>query len=227
VKDLIEFTKNSASPDGFRPDCKECRRSVDKVWRDSSVEKIRLKAEIYYDNKRDHILSTSADYYRTNRDIITKKRAKKALENPGLKKNQSKAWRDANPDRQKELSRRATIKRLSTPIGRLQNAIKASVYACLAKGGKRGKKTFDILGYTPDELRDHLESRFTDGMSWENYGKWHVDHIIPLAAHNFDSVDHIDFKRAWALSNMQPLWAADNLKKNAKLNKPFQPSLAF
>jgi len=56
---------------------------------------------------------------------------------------------------------------------------------------------------------------------------WQVDHIIPLAAHNFISSGGIDFKRAWALKNLQPLWAYDNQSKGCSLDKPFQPSLAF
>jgi 5-methylcytosine-specific restriction endonuclease McrA len=63
-------------------------------------------------------------------------------------------------------------------------------------------------------------------MTWENYGsEWHLDHKIPLSVHNFTKPEHSDFKKAWSLKNLQPLWAEDNLKKNAKLNKPFQPSL--
>ena len=62
-------------------------------------------------------------------------------------------------------------------------------------------------------------------MSWENYGDWHVDHKIPLKVFNFTEAEHVDFKKAWALKNLQPLWAKDNFEKNAKLTKHFQPSL--
>ncbi|OKP79784.1 hypothetical protein BTE77_06750 [Ensifer adhaerens] len=63
----------------------------------------------------------------------------------------------------------------------------------------------------------HLEAQFTDGMTWDNYGEWHVDHIIPLAAHNYETTDDIDFKRAWAMSNLQPLWAIDNHRKRDRI----------
>jgi hypothetical protein len=64
-------------------------------------------------------------------------------------------------------------------------------------------------------------------MTWENYGEWHVDHIVPVSAHNFETTEDIDFKKCWDLSNLQPLWATDNMRKNAKLLKPFQPSFAM
>jgi len=90
---------------------------------------------------------------------------------------------------------------------------------------KRGRKWESLVGFTLDELRAHLEKQFADGMSWDNYGEWHIDHIIPIAAHNFRLPEHRDFKRCWSLSNLQPLWAKENHRKHAKINEPFQPSL--
>lgn len=62
-------------------------------------------------------------------------------------------------------------------------------------------------------------------MSWEKLPEIHIDHKIPLAVFNFNTAEDCDFKRAWALENLQPLWAKDNLSKGAKLENPFQPSL--
>jgi 5-methylcytosine-specific restriction endonuclease McrA len=64
-------------------------------------------------------------------------------------------------------------------------------------------------------------------MSFDNYGEWHVDHKIPLSAHNYETPDDEDFKRAWALKNLQPMWGPENISKGAKLDKEFQPSLAL
>jgi hypothetical protein len=64
-------------------------------------------------------------------------------------------------------------------------------------------------------------------MSWENYGKytWHIDHITPVAAFNYDNPECLDFKKCWALSNLQPLEAKKNHSKKDKIVSPFQPSL--
>jgi 5-methylcytosine-specific restriction endonuclease McrA len=95
------------------------------------------------------------------------------------------------------------------------------------RGNKNGYHWELIVGYTLDDLISHLEEQFTDGMTWKNRGKkgWHIDHIIPLSAFNFKTPQNIDFKKAWALKNLRPLWSIDNLRKGKKLQKPFQPSL--
>ena len=80
----------------------------------------------------------------------------------------------------------------------------------------KSHKTFDLLGYTPKQLMAHLESQFTDGMSWDNMGEWHLDHIRPVASFNFDSTYHPELKKCWALNNLQPLWAKDNMSKGNK-----------
>lgn len=83
---------------------------------------------------------------------------------------------------------------------------------------KHGKTWEEIVGYTVEELMIHLEKQFWPGMSWCNYGKWHVDHIIPDSAFNYTSIHDPEFKECWALSNLQPLWDRDNFSKNAKLD---------
>ena len=77
-------------------------------------------------------------------------------------------------------------------------------------------KSFNKLGYTVEELHRHLESQFTDGMSWDNMDEWHIDHIRPVASFNFTTVECEDFKKCWALNNLQPLWAKDNMSKGNK-----------
>lgn len=62
----------------------------------------------------------------------------------------------------------------------------------------------------------HLERQFSPGMSWANYGRWHIDHDTPVARFNFDSAEHPEFKACWALTNLKPLWARDNLSKGAR-----------
>ncbi len=81
------------------------------------------------------------------------------------------------------------------------------------KGQVKNNKTFTLLGYTKYELKDHLESQFTDGMSWDNMSEWHIDHIRPVASFNYTTTECEDFKKCWALSNLQPLWAKDNMSK--------------
>ena len=81
---------------------------------------------------------------------------------------------------------------------------------------KAGRKWPSLVGYGFDELAHHLERDFRDGMSWENYGKWHTDHIISISKFTFSSFKDEEFKKAWALNNLQPLWADENYKKGRR-----------
>ena len=84
------------------------------------------------------------------------------------------------------------------------------------KEEKGGRPWEALVGYTVHQLRTHLERQFRDGMSWGNRSLWHIDHIIPLSSFRFSSVDDPEFKAAWAMTNLRPLWAADNIRKHGK-----------
>lgn len=109
---------------------------------------------------------------------------------------------------------------------KINTAISSAIRDTL-KGTKNGKQWQILVGYSLQDLIKHLERRFDSKMTWDNYGKkgWHIDHITPLAAFFYTSYDDPDFKRCWALDNLQPLWEKDNLSKNTKIVKPFQPRL--
>ena len=74
----------------------------------------------------------------------------------------------------------------------------------------------DLVGCSIPELRKRLTQQFLPGMTWDNYGKWHIDHIRPCAS--FDLTDPEQQKQCFHYSNLQPLWAADNLRKGASIN---------
>lgn len=80
---------------------------------------------------------------------------------------------------------------------------------------KEGKRTVDFIGCSIDYIKIHLEKQFTTGMTWDNYGKWHIDHIMPCAS--FDLTDPEQQKKCFHYSNLQPLWAVDNLRKSDKV----------
>jgi hypothetical protein len=89
------------------------------------------------------------------------------------------------------------------------------MYECL-KGSKDWRRSEALIGYSFADLRIHLERQFAPGMSWDNYGDWHVDHIVPLSTFHITSPDDPAMKQAWAMTNLRPLWATENLKKGAK-----------
>ena len=72
-----------------------------------------------------------------------------------------------------------------------------------------------MFDFGVEELVAHLERQFRPGMNWANYGRagWHLDHIVPLASFDYSSPDDPEFKCAWALANLRPLWARENMSK--------------
>lgn len=97
----------------------------------------------------------------------------------------------------------------------------------------RDKKGFirweKLVGYNSDKLIQRLKETMPNGYGWDDVltGKLHIDHIIPVSAFNITSPNDIDFKKCYALTNLRLLPASENLRKHAKLNEPFQPSLAM
>lgn len=89
--------------------------------------------------------------------------------------------------------------------------LRLSIYS-----GKMSKRTTEIVGYSLGELFSHIEKQFSGGMSWDNYGDWHLDHIVPISSFRFDGPDDPEVKRAWALTNLRPLWAKENYRKSNK-----------
>lgn len=120
------------------------------------------------------------------------------------KTDEYRAWRRAQRRRER-----------TSPAKRLNHRMSRGIWQSLKKA-KGGRSWQELAGYTLDALRAHLESRFLPGMSWENFGEWHVDHVRPLASFSFVSPADSDFRAAWALSNLQPLWALDNIRKGAR-----------
>lgn len=158
----------------------------------------------------------------------------------------SRAWALKNPDRRKQIALKSAMKsyyadhvtnkeavrlRARTPAARLRKQAYRKARRALCphfklvenqrtrvwkalKGLAKSAKTTELIGCSLTQLRSHLELNFQPGMSWENYGAWHVDHKKPCAA--FDLKDPVQQRQCFGWQNLQPLWAADNLKKRDK-----------
>lgn len=127
-------------------------------------------------------------------------------------------WREENRQHVNKYSREYERMRCKTdPKYKLGRNTRTALWTCLnERNVAKYRSTFALLGYTIEELMSHLEKQFTEGMTWDNYGEWHVDHKIPMTSFNFESVDDPEFKECWALVNLQPLWELDNLSKGPR-----------
>lgn len=115
-----------------------------------------------------------------------------------------------NPEKNKN---RVSLKLKSDPIYKLSHTIRTRINRAIAIEQKVGSAVRD-LGCSIPELKQYLENQFQPGMTWKNQGKWHIDHIKPLS--KFDLTDREQFIYACHYTNLQPLWAFDNLSKGAR-----------
>ena len=139
-----------------------------------------------------------------------RKYGKEYRNNPVVRERNNKARRE-----------NASIKRRTDPVFKLRERVSVSIWKALRrnKGGKDGQSVLQYLPYTIEELKEHLEKQFQEGMTWDNHGVhgWQIDHIIPQSKLLYDSMVHLNFLKCWALENLQPLWAKDNLSKGTKI----------
>lgn len=136
-------------------------------------------------------------------------------------------WRERHPDHMRvyrnnnrekiaAITHRHYLKIKDNPKEVLNRKIFRGIHRAL-KDNRDGVLWVSLVGYNREKLRDHLEWLFKQGMTWDNYGKWEIDHKIPLSAFEFTTIDDPDFKKCWALENIQPLWAIENSKKGRKI----------
>ena len=141
-----------------------------------------------------------AGYYQENFDSISVRKKKYAVEN-------------------KDMLRAAYLKRLRENVNSgLAHTLRTRINSAIRRNTKSGSAVRD-LGCSIDFLVKYLESKFQEGMTWENRGlyTWHIDHIIPLSSFNLE--DREEFKKAVHYTNLQPMWAKDNLSKRNKIIK--------
>lgn len=188
LKSINEFCKDITRKDGYAYICKIC---------------LKKRHKEYYGKNRDKMLVTFSNWYKNNKE---KKKAKNLL------------WRNNNPIKVKEQSKRAHSLRQSTPLLKLNSYVSHLLWWSL-KNNKNGQHWESSVNFNLYDLKTHLESLFKDEMSWENYSYygWHIDHIIPISLWKFRTSEDREFKQCWALANLQPLWGKENMRKNNKL----------
>ena len=144
-------------------------------------------------------------------------------------------WRKANPEKVREHGRRWEAKNREwrnkykriynqEPCHRLSDSISTGMNLSL-RGGKGGRHWETLVGYTLGDLMSHLESQFTKGMAWDNYGAWHIDHIRPISHFDFVSVDDREFGECWSLWNLRPLWGKENQSRGNRVEQHPLPLL--
>ena len=130
-----------------------------------------------------------------------------------------KEWREKNIEKHRENKRTyERTRKANDPLYKLISNFRTAIYQVLKENNvEKNGHYFDILKYSPEELISHLENQFKDGMTWDNYGEWHVDHKIAISLHNIKEIGDEEFMKCWSLSNLQPMWGEENIKKSNKI----------
>lgn len=230
-KDIDLFVVVSRYPDGHGAECKKCHNEHNSNVYYSDIEKSRKRARlrsIEYNKRHPKRHAESFKRYR-----LANKEKRKETERNYRKNNPDKVklWKKNYAEKHKEQIREKTrLRRInnrekenersrryrnSSPQNILKHNLRNRIRLVL-KGLRRGGHLPELVGCSIDFLKKHLESKFQEGMNWDNYGKWHVDHIKPCEA--FDLINIEEQKECFNWKNLQPLWGKDNISKGAKYN---------
>lgn len=200
-KEKSEFHKDKSRKDGLRDKCKECQKLFRAKYYLKNSEALKSYSREWYENNKEYAFESMRAYRDANQEKNKKRKREYYLKNKD------------------SISRKQTIymrnKCRSDPTFRLKQRCRKRIWAAFKENGyTKRSKSFSIIGCSKEFLVSHIEAQFKDGMEWDNYGKWHVDHIIPLSSAETED----DVIRLCHYTNLQPLWAKDNLKKGASLD---------
>jgi hypothetical protein len=203
-----QFYTEKRELNGIMFTCKDCTREIGRIYRVKHKEDHKEEIEQKKQARKEE---------REKQKIATRERTRiKARER----------YRN-DPSILRRMVERQNDRYKNDPKFRLNIRIRNSIGKHL-RGEKCGRHWEDLVGWTINDLQKHITKQLRAGMTWDNYGEyWHIDHKVPVSAHNFKTEKDIDFKKCWSLKNLQPLEAKENLSKNNKLERAFQPSMAF
>jgi len=189
-------------------------------YRSANKEKIAEQKAQYYSANKEKIAEQNARYRSANKEKIAEREAQYRSANKEKIAEQKAQYRSANKEKIAERNAQYVNKRLKTdPRFKLDNNFSRSIRDTLKNinSSKNGRSWESLVGYSVQQLKEHLEKQFKPEMNWENHGTyWHIDHKRPKSWFNYDSAEHPDFKQCWALENLQPLEATENMKKGNK-----------
>jgi hypothetical protein len=235
LKPQTDFFKQSTSKDGLKSQCKTCiseyyqsikhtsksPENIDRIkknkarYRAKNSEKIKKSAKEYYEKNSDARLAYSKEYRNKNRELINE-RARERWNMNDKNLNKQREYRTKNKLKVNELAKKYQKEKRLNPVNKTIMNISRSIRSGLTYISEtKSSKTNDILGCSINEFKNYLSSKFVNGMSFDNYGEWHLDHIIPISfGRTKEEIIQLNH-----YTNFQPLWKEDNFAKGCKLTE--------
>ena len=197
------FHKHPKSPDGLKPRCKKCRREESLARYQQKGEQIRADALAWQKNNPERAKQRKQRWGRENQDRVRQQKRKWRVENHA-------ALRKKENARCRERMRTDAKFRLSKLMSQ---QIRLSL-----KNGKGRRSWLRLVDFNVDDLKKHIERQFARGMNWGVFfqGRIYIDHIRPVSSFRYKSSESEGFKECWSLTNLRPVWAAENLRKGAQ-----------
>ena len=200
-KPFDEFYKDKKAKDGLCCGCKSCQKEYNKSNKERRKEYAKEYYKEWYQKNKEAIKEYKKEYFKANKEHI---------------KEHQKEWRDKNKEHHNEYHNEYRKQRRKTdPLFKLKDNLRSRTSKAFRnKGYSKNTKTQEMLGVDWEICKAYIERKFTKGMSWSNYGDWHIDHVIPLASANTPE----RLKKLCHYTNLQPMWAIDNLIKSDSIN---------
>jgi len=199
-KDLTLFFNNKNKKDGKYIYCKSCCSIINKEWRTNNPDKDKTIHKKYREKNLNKLKISFSIYYRTNKQKYH---------------DHAKTWKKKNKNKVREYNKKYHKKRYNNDINYKLKCILRNRFRKLVLGINKTNSCLDLLGCDIDYFKKYISLKFQDEMSWDNYGLWHIDHIKPCCSFDLSKIE--DQKKCFHYTNMQPLWAKDNLIKNGKI----------
>ena len=207
VKSLAEFNKQKSKKDGLSNYCKDCNKARCKLYHNANKASINERSRQYNKINKEDRAKYNKRYNKINKEKIAKQRKQYVHTNKESLAKKQKQYQQVNRENINTYKRH----RYATNVAYKAECRLRSRLNRTLKGNTKTDSTMDLVGCDRDQLVFHIESQFTNGMTWHGI---HIDHIRPCAS--FDLSDPEQQRECFHYTNLQPLWAKDNLEKSDK-----------
>jgi len=196
-----------------RKECKKCKCKNSNLNYHSNLDNNKQTQSLYRKNNKEKLKERNSIYYYLNYNLVREQQRQYREKNIERDRNRVNAWSKNNRKFINEYRRK---KRNDNSLCKLTDNTRRRINKFLKSNNiTKNNRTFDVVGCSPEFLKEYLEKQFIGEMCWENYGYygWHIDHIIPLSSAKTEE----EIYKLCHYSNLQPLWSEDNMAKGDKI----------